>query len=247
MSRETETSPQDPTQTGSEDSGGPAPGGEVVEPTPDEVERLKPGSAPVPGRLAMLTAMSALVGAIPLPLIPAKALSYVRGAVAYEVLSRHGISLSTDARSALADTISNDRARAVLRTGVEFVARRLLNRLGPLAPLTTIVGTFEIYALGLLLERYVKRVRPGDTLRMHEPEARRVRRAINTAVLRMLYPSTKPRSLMLQHSAEDLRDEVTRWVDTFLLTSATIPSYIERRLEAAFDDVVLRTPELREV
>ena len=32
-----------------------------------------------------------------------------------------------------------------------------------------------------------------------------------------------------------------------LLTSATIPSYLERRLEAAFDDVVLRSPELREI
>ena len=155
--------------------------------------------------------------------------------------------MSTDARLALADTASNDRARAVLRSGVEFMARRLLNRLGPLAPLTAVVGTFEVFALGVLLERYVRRVRPGGTLRMHEAEAQRVRRAINTAVLRMLYPSTKPRRLMLQQSAEDLRDELTRWIDTFLLTSATIPSYLERRLEAAFDDVVRRSPELREI
>ena len=39
----------------------------------------------------------------------------------------------------------------------------------------------------------------------------------------------------------DLRDELTRWIDAALLTSASVPSYVERRLEAAFDEIVRET------
>jgi hypothetical protein len=44
---------------------------------------------------------------------------------------------------------------------------------------------------------------------------------------------------------EDLRDEFTRWIDALLLTSAALPSYLERRLEAAFDEIVEQTPGLK--
>jgi hypothetical protein len=45
---------------------------------------------------------------------------------------------------------------------------------------------------------------------------------------------------------EDLRDELTRWIDAALLTSAALPSYLERRLEAAFDEVVRETAGSRD-
>ena len=48
----------------------------------------------------------------------------------------------------------------------------------------------------------------------------------------------------MRAGAEDLRDEYTRWVDTFLLTGAALPSYVERRLESAFDEVCAESPEL---
>jgi hypothetical protein len=35
-----------------------------------------------------------------------------------------------------------------------------------------------------------------------------------------------------------VRDEWTRWTDAALLTTAALPSYVERRLEAAFDQVM---------
>lgn len=220
---------------------------EGVRPTADDGEMRSRRSERIPGRLAVLTGLSAVVGAIPLPLLPARALLHLRGAVAHEVASRHGLSLSREARDALASPSSNDRMRDMLRKGAEMLARRILRRLGPLGPLSTAARSLELYALGHLFERYIRRVRPRGTLRVQGPEARRVREAIDRAVLRAFYPSTHPERLMLTEGVEDLRDEFTRWIDTVLLGAATLPSYLGRRLDAAFDDVVATTPELRDV
>jgi len=81
---------------------------------------------------------------------------------------------------------------------------------------------------------------------MHEAEARRVRKAIDSAVLHVVSPGVETRRLTLPDAPEDLRDEFTRWLDTLLITGASLPSYLERRLEAAFDQVVSRSPELQE-
>ena len=201
---------------------------------------------PVPGRLGMLAGVSLLVGFIPLPLVPGRVVRQLRGAIIHDVASRHGISLTAEARGALAASSAQDKMRMMLRTGVEMLARRVLKRLGPLAPLSTIATSFEVYALGHLLERYFRNVRPRGTVRMQAPEAERVRKAIDTSVLRAFYPSTEPGKLLLTEGVEDLRDEFTRWMDSVLLTGATLPSYIERRLDAAFDEVIEQTPELHD-
>lgn len=194
----------------------------------------------------MLTAMSLTAGMVPLPFIPDRILRQIRGAVVHDAAARHAISLSSDARDLLADPSSGDRMRAVLRKGAEMLLRRVLRRLGPLAPLGTAARAFEVFALGHLAERYFRTLRTKNGLRVCDHEARLLRKAIDETVIRALYPSTEPRALLLGDSVEDLRDELTRWIDTVLLYSATLPSYIERRLDAAFDDVLGRMPELRD-
>jgi hypothetical protein len=77
---------------------------------------------------------------------------------------------------------------------------------------------------------------------MHLEEARLVRDAIDRAVLRALSPALRPSETTQGEGVEDLRDELTRWIDALLLTSAALPSYLERRLEAAFDEIVAQTP-----
>ncbi len=205
------------------------------------------GRAPVPGRLAVLTGLSLVTGAIPLPILPDRVLAHVRGAIAHETASRHGLSLSADARAMLAKPVSQDKVRAVLRKAIEMVTRRLLRRIGPLAPLAVGASALEVFALGLLLDRYFANVRTTGTLRVQESEAQRVRVAIDTTVLKAFYPSTQPQKLLLPEGVEDLRDEFTRWIDTLLVGGATLPSYLERRLVAAFDDVVDRSPDLRDI
>lgn len=202
---------------------------------------------PVPGRLPVLTGMSLAVAAVPIPILPVRALGHLRGAVAHEVTSRHGLSLSTDARETLAAPSSGDALRAAFRRGLELLTRNILRRLGPLGPLSTAARTYEVYALGHLLDRYCAEVRPHGTVRILEPEARRLREAIDAAVLRSFHPSTRPNTLHLREGGEDLRDEFTRWIDSALLGIATLPSYLERRLDAAFDEVVSEQPDLREV
>lgn len=199
----------------------------------------------VPGRLPVLTGMSLAVAAVPIPILPLRALGHVRGAVVHEVTTRHGLSLSSDAREALAAPSSADAVRAMFRRGVELMARRILRRIGPLAPLSAMARSFEVYALGHLLDRYCGEVRPPGTVRILEPEAQRVRRAIDAAVVAAFHPSTQPTTLHLREGAEDLRDEFTRWIDTALLGVASLPSYLQRRLDGAFDEIVERSEDLR--
>lgn len=198
----------------------------------------------VTGRLAMLSGASLLLGAVPIPLLPARVLRQLRGSVAHDALARHGLSMVSAAREVLAAPDTTDRSRQLLRRGLEFVSSRLLSRLGPLSAFSAAARAYEVYALGHLLERYALRVRPSGTVRMHEAEARVVRQAIDKAVLRAFSPRTEPRKLLLPSAPEDLRDELTRWLDTIILTAATLPSYVERRLDAAFDQVAAEMPEL---
>ena len=97
-----------------------------------------------------------------------------------------------------------------------------------------------------LFERYITEVRRAPALRVHQEEARLVREAIDRALLRALSPSLKPKPTTVNEGVEDLRDEFTRWIDALLLTSAAVPSYLERRLLTAFDEVVAETPGLRD-
>jgi hypothetical protein len=204
---------------------------------------ISPASSPPTGRLAVMTAYAIAATAIPLPFVPDRVLQRVRGAVVHDAAARHGLSLTSDARDVLAEPDSETRTRIV--RAAESVARQLLRRLRPLGVLTAASRGIELYSLGLLLERYLSRVRVQGAVRMHLEEARLVRDAIDRAVVRALSPSLRPTLTVMGESHEDLRDEFTRWIDAVLLTTAALPSYLERRLEAAFDEVVAQTPELR--
>ena len=202
-------------------------------------------SAPQPsGRLAVMTAYAVAAAAVPIPLLPDRMLTRVRGAVVHDVVSRHGLSLTSDARAMLADPDSEQRTR--LMKVAETVLRQLLRRLGPLGVLNSVSRGMEVFALGLLLERYVTAVRPSGQVRMHLEEARKVRGLIDRAAVRAFSPTLQPSEATMADGLEDLRDELTRWIDAALLTSAALPSYLERRLEAAFDQVVSETAGSRD-
>ncbi|MSP25198.1 MAG: hypothetical protein EXR75_08540 [Myxococcales bacterium] len=209
-----------------------------------EVVRGERSAESVSGRLTMLVCMSMAAGALPIPILPGRILRQLRGALVFDVAGRYGLSLTADARSALVGPVPQDRLRSLLRTGIEIALRRLLRRFVPFAPLGAAATAFEVYALGHLLERYVRSTRRRATLRIQTDEAAALRRAIDEATLRAFHPETSPRPLLLAESAEDLRDEFTRWLDTVVLTGASLPNYVERRLDAAFDEIAARSAEL---
>jgi hypothetical protein len=198
---------------------------------------------PVAGQLAVLTACAVASTVIPLPILPGRVLARVRGAVVHEVTARHGLSLTSDARALLAEPSSEARTR--LSRAVEAVARQVLRRFTPLSAVSSVARGVEVVTLGLLLGRYLDRVRPIGTVRIDAEEARAIRGVVDRSLLRAFSPSIRPQLGPLPDGAEDLRDELTRWIDSLLLMTSSLPSYVERRLIAAFDEVVEETPGLR--
>lgn len=192
-------------------------------------------TAPPPGRLAVLTGFAVAAASIPVPVVPSRLLARIRGAIAHDVVARHGLSLTTDARILLAEPGGN---QPVYRKAAEMVAMELLRRLRGVGVIAAAAQGLEVYALGHLLDRYLATARPTGAARIHADEARRIRELINRAVARTISPTLNPAQMVLPAGAEDLRDEVTRWTDTLLLAGAAAPDYMERRLNAAFDDVV---------
>ncbi|WP_242515589.1 hypothetical protein [Sorangium cellulosum] len=194
-----------------------------------------PGGAPPGGRLAVLTAFAVGASWIPVPVLPERMLLRIRGAIAQDTVARHGLSLTTDARAVLAQP---GQDQTTFRRAAEVVTREVLRRLSPAQAVAAAARGLEVYALGHLLNRYLTRVRKSGAVRVQADEARRIRDAIDRAVRRSLSPALRPSLTILPGGAEDLRDEFTRWIDTFLLAGAAVPEYIERRLDVAFDEIV---------
>lgn len=188
------------------------------------------------GRLTVLSTFVMAANAVPVPLLPDAVVTRVRGAIAHDTAARHGLGLTSDARTVLASVDAENRA--IARRAGETVIREVLKRLGPLAVVGTLSRGVEAYALGLLFNRYIERIRASAQARIDVDEARRIRDAIDRAVLRVLSPALKPEMTTMSRGGEDLRTETTRWLDTLILTGASLPGYLERRLEAAFDEIM---------
>jgi hypothetical protein len=191
-----------------------------------------------PGRLSVMALIGLAAGAMPLPFVPGAVLKRVRGALAHDVAARHGLSLTDEARREIEMPSRTARSGALLTT-VAFFARRTLRRFGVLGLVPPITAWLEVYALGLLFDRYLERVRASQTLRIHEAEAQLVRKAIDTAISRALSPKlVLPPRQGENIPTEELRTFSNRIFDGVLLAAAAVPDHLRRRLEAAFDAVL---------
>src|SRR3954468_9486572 len=90
---------------------------------PTATVALSPSTPPT-GRLAVMTAYAVAATAIPIPFLPDRVISRVRGAVVHDIVSRHGLTLNVAARAVLAEPESELRTRLV-RTA-ETVVRQVL-------------------------------------------------------------------------------------------------------------------------
>jgi hypothetical protein len=193
------------------------------------------------GRLWVLALMGMVAGALPLPAVPTALLRRVRGAVVHEVSARHGLALTADARTWMSDPSKTVRRGAFVATAA-FVAKRALRRLGVLGVLPPVLAWLEIYALGLLFERYLTAFRQSQTLRIDLDEARALRTAIDRATARVLSLSLRSARASHRGTVEELRDLPTRVSDAVLIGLASGPSYLRRRLETAFDHALQDSP-----
>lgn len=187
-----------------------------------------------PTRVSSYVVMGALVGAVPVPFLPGSLTGRVRGALLYDIASRHGLSITPDARRALSAPGLAEGPQGLLGAAVRFATTRVLSRLGPLTLLPPVRSALFTFALGHLFARYLEVTRDSRAVRVDEPEARRVRRAIDRAILGALSTPARPED-RTEAAPEELRDQITQATDGLLIIAAGLPAWLLRRLEAAFD------------
>jgi len=193
-----------------------------------------------PGRVGTYAALGAAAGSVPLPWLPDAVARRVRGALAQDIAGRHGLSITREARDLLAEPAGTEGPRGIGGQAIRFFTRRLLGRFGPLALVGPIRGGLETFVLGHLFARYLDGARTERAVRIDVEEARVVRRAIDRALLLAASPEVKAHVDAGLRSPEELRDGPTQMLDSVLMTFASAPEWLLRRLEAAFDEAVAR-------
>jgi plasmid stability protein len=182
--------------------------------------------------------LGAVAGGVPLPWVPDVLQKRVRGALVQDIAARHGLSVSPEARALLADPGRTENGETgVMAHAVRFFTRKLLVRFGPLGmlpPVRACVGTF---VLGHLLGRYLE-TRDDRSLRIDAVEARAIRQVIDRTLLNLLSVELVAEGEAFDAPTEDLRDDVTQIVDGVLIATAGLPSWLVRRLDASFDDML---------
>lgn len=190
------------------------------------------------GRLGTYTMLGAACGIVPLPWIPDATMRRVRGALVQDLTSRHGLSLTPEARGLLVEPNGTEGPRGFLNQGARFAVSKVLGRFGPLALVSPVRAALGTYVLGHLLQRYLETARTARSVRIDIEEARRVRRAIDQALIYSLTTEARPSREDAPYAAEDLRDQGDQIVDGVLISIASMPGWLVRRLEAAFDEVL---------
>jgi hypothetical protein len=197
--------------------------------------------APVgPGRVGTYAVLGAAAGSVPLPWLPDAFTRRVRGALAQDIAARHGLSITLEARDLLAEPAGTEGPRSFGGQAMRFVTRRLLGRFGPLAVVPPIRSGLETFVLGHLLARYLGGLRTERAVRIDVQEARDLRRAIDRALVLAVSPDVHAPGDGVPHAPEELRDTFTQVVDGVLMTFASAPEWMLRRIEAAFDEAMKR-------
>jgi hypothetical protein len=212
----------------------------------DANAREDASSSPDGGRLGMYALLGAGAGSVPLPWIPEALLRRVRGSLLHDIATRHGVSLSPEARAVLCDPLGVGARRGVVAEALRFVggkvAVRTLSLVGPASLVWPVGGALRTYVLGHLFDRHLARRRSGSdrrSVRIDADEARRVRAAIDAAFTRVVTLSASapaPSEPRPAGAVDDQRDSATALVDTVIGFTAGIPSLFSRRLDAAFDE-----------
>jgi hypothetical protein len=199
------------------------------------------------GRLGIYAAMGAGTGTVPLPWVPDALARRVRGSLVHDIAVRHGLALDLAAREALAARAAPGEKRGLVRQAVRFVgatlAKRALTGLAPIGLVGPVRAALDTYVLGHLFDRYlVQREQSAQPEVPHGPrigedEARRVRRAIDSALLRALTVDVDPVAPPPPDGG-DARDRTTTFIDGVLSFTAGVPEQLIVRLDAAFDDIM---------
>jgi len=161
----------------------------------------------------------------------------------HDVAVRRGLSLTHEARDLLAEPSGPDGPRGLIAQALRFfgarVALRALTSFGPFAAVWPLRNALATYLLGHLFDRYLELARTERAVRIDVEEARRVRLAIDGAIVRALTVVTPP--VEEPTIIDDQRDAAVVVVDTLLGLAAGVPARLMVRLEAAFDELLAQS------
>jgi len=190
-------------------------------------------------RIGVYTALGTLSGVVPLPWLPEAVVRQIRGTLAHEVATRHGLSLTPEARRILASTSGVEGPRGMVAEAFMFASTKVLGRFGPLGVLSPVRFGVTTFLLGHLFQRYLETVRRDRAVRVDAEEARRIRRALDQAILYVFTTEVDREKFEIPRASEDLRDGTTQLLDSVLISLANLPSWLVRRVEASFDDLIV--------
>src|SRR5262249_35220078 len=151
--------------------------------------------------------------------------------------SRHGLSITPDARKVLAEPAGPEGPRSFIGHAAQYLAGKLLSRVGPLWVLGPVRSAAQTFVLGHLMHRYLTRARKAPSVRIDVEEARVLRRSIDEALLATVMTDVHAAPDAAGHAPEDFRDSGTVLADGLIIGAASVPGWLVRRLEAAFDHV----------
>ena len=190
------------------------------------------------GRLGTYTMLGAATGVVPLPWLPDAVARRIRGALVHDLTSRHGLSITPEARAALVEPEKEKaRLRRYLDQGVKFAITQVLGRIGPLGIVGPARSALMTFVLGHLLQRYLDGGRRSRTVRIDYEEARALREAMDAALILALTTDGHGRERPA-FAPEDLRDSTTQIIDGVFISIASAPGWLVKRLDAAFDEVL---------
>ncbi len=193
-------------------------------------------------RIGVYTTLGTLTGIVPLPWLPDAVVRRIRGTLAHEVASRHGLSLTPEARRILSSTSGVEGPRGLFQEAFVFASSKVLRRFGPVAFVAPLRFGVSTFLLGHLLQRYLESARTDRSIRVDAEEARRVRRALDQAMLYAFTVEAPGPDDAAPRPPEDLRDATTQILDGLLIGLANVPSWLLRRVESSFDELVLAPP-----
>jgi uncharacterized protein (DUF697 family) len=195
-------------------------------------------------RVTVFAMAAAVTGVVPLPIIPRRILRTIRGAMAYDLCSQHGLALTAEARDILSEPHAGGMPVGMTKDAIAFFAGRALSRLG--GPYTMLLSpvraAYETLAFGRLLDRYLEKYRSGSSrgriVRIDGEEALTIRQLLDRAAMRVIRPGLDSTTALAAEPPEDYRGTIDKALDTAMITAARMPEWVASRLDAALDDVL---------
>jgi hypothetical protein len=191
-----------------------------------------------PGRIGTYTVLGGAIGVVPLPWIPDSLARRLRGAVVQDLASKHGLSVTPEARAIFAEPAGTEGPRGIVAQVTRFATRKFLSRIGPLGFFAPVRSALSTFVLAHLFHRYLETARVDRSIRIDVDEARRVRSAIDHSLARTITTENMGSIDSRGDAPEDLRDSTTQLIDGVIIATAGLPAWIVNRLDAAFDEVL---------